>query len=206
MTAVRFCDELDFAVGWIHPEPRWMERAGHAIRSGGGAWVVDPPDGDGVEERIRALGEPAGVVQLLDRHPRDCEQLAQRLGVPLHDVPMNAIAGAPFEVVPVVRWPGWKECALWFPNERTLVCADVLANAPGYTAPSEPVGVHPFLRLRPPSVLRRFDPLHLLLGHGEGLHGAGTADAIAKALHHPWVRTPELAVRRAGMLIGRSGG
>jgi hypothetical protein len=205
MTAVRFCAELDFAVGWIHPEPRWMERAGHAVRSDGQVWVMDPPDGDGVEKRIRALGEPAGVVQLLDRHPRDCEQLAERLGVPLHVVPMTPIEGAPFEVVSVVRWPGWKECALWFPKQRTLVCADVLANAPGYTAPSEPVGVHPFLRLRPPSSLRRFEPLHLLLGHGEGLHGDGTAETIAKAMRHPWLRTPELAVRRAGMLIGRSG-
>ena len=159
MTAVAFCDELDFAVGWIHPEPRWMERAGHAVRSGGGVWVIDPPDGDGVEERIRALGEPAGVVQLLDRHPRDCEALASSLGVPLHVVPMGAVDGAPFEVVPVVRLPRWKESALWFEQERTLVCADVLANAPGYSAASEPVGVHPLLRLRPPGVLRRYEPL-----------------------------------------------
>ena len=32
-------------------------------------WAIDPPDGDGVEERIRAPGEPAGVVQLLDHKP-----------------------------------------------------------------------------------------------------------------------------------------
>jgi hypothetical protein len=203
MTAVTFCDELDFAFGWIHPEPGWMERAGHAVLSGGGVWVIDPPDGDGVEERIRALGEPAGVVKLLDRHPRDCSAFAERLGVPLYDVPMDPISGAPFEVVRVLRWPGWKECALWFPAERTLVCADVLANAPGYSAPSEDVGVHPFLRLRPPGVVRRFDPLHLLLGHGPGLHGEDTAERIDRAMRHPWTRTPELAVRRAGILFGR---
>ena len=202
MTPVRFCDELDFAVGWIHPEPKWMERAGHAVRSGGGVWVIDPPDGEGVEERIRALGEPAGVVQLLVRHPRDCAALASRLGVPLHVVPMTPIEGAPFEVVPVVRLPRWKEAALWFPNERTLVCADVLANAPGYSAASEPVGVHPMLRLRPPGVLKRYDPRHLLLGHGEGLYGDDVPAKIAAAMRHPWVRTPELAVSAVKNRVG----
>ncbi len=203
MTPVSFCDELDFAFGWIHPAPSWMLRAGHAVLSGGGVWVVDPPDGDGVEERIRALGEPAGVVQLLDRHPRDCEALAGRLGVDLHVLPFDGVDGAPFEVVPVLRLPTWKEAALWFPQERTLVVADALANAPGYKAPSETVGVHPWLRLRPPGVLRTFDPLHLLLGHGEGLHGDGTAAAIEQAMRRPWLRMPEWTGSQIRRLSGR---
>ena len=40
---------------------------GHALASEGRAWLVDPPAGD-VEARLRALDEPAGVIQLLDRH------------------------------------------------------------------------------------------------------------------------------------------
>lgn len=200
---VRFCDELDFAFGWVHADPPWMDRAGHAVLSGAGVWVIDPPDGVGVEERIRALGEPAGVVQLLDRHPRDCEALAGRLDVPLHVLPFDGVDGAPFEVVPVLRLPRWKEAALWFPAERTLVCADALANAPGYSAPSEDVGVHPMLRLRPPGVLKSFDPLHLLLGHGEGLHGEGTAKAIERAMRRPWLRTPEWGVAQLRHLVGR---
>ena len=60
MTAVRFCDELDFTVGWIHPDPDWMERAGHAVLSGGGVWVIDPVDGDGVEDgSARSASPPA---------------------------------------------------------------------------------------------------------------------------------------------------
>jgi len=204
MTAVRFCDELDFTVGWIHPEPGWMERAGHAVLSGRGVWVLDPVDGDGVEERIRALGEPAGVVRMLDRHSRDCEAFARRLGVPLHDVPFGGVDGAPFEVIPVVRLPRCKEVALWFADERTLVCADVLTNAVGYKAASERIGVHPFLRLKPPGVLREYDARHLLLGHGEGLHGDDVPEAIAEALSHPWTRMPDLAVQQVRNVLGRA--
>lgn len=203
MSAVRFCDRLDFALGWIHPEPEWMQRAGHAVRSGGGVWVIDPPDGEGVVQAIRALGEPAGVVQLLDRHERDGAALAQRLGVPLHVVPFDGVPGAPFDVVRVMRLPTWKEVALWFPAERTLVCADVLASGPGYSAPSEPVGVHPMLRLRPPAGVRRHEPLHLLLGHGEGLHGEDTANLIAAAMRRPWLRYPALGVAGLRTLTGR---
>jgi hypothetical protein len=36
--------------------------------------------------RVRELGHPAGVVQLLDRHARDCRSVAERLGVPLKGV------------------------------------------------------------------------------------------------------------------------
>jgi hypothetical protein len=32
------------------------------------------------------------------------------------------------------------------------------------------VGIHPFLRLMPPRRLGRLEPLHLLVGHGEGVH------------------------------------
>lgn len=181
--AVTFCDELPFAFGWIHPEPPWMERAGHAVLAGGKVWVIDPIDGEGVEERIRALGEPAGVIRLLDRHPRDCRAFAERLGVPLYREPhATDVPDAPFEVVPVLRMRGWHEVALWFPEERTLVCADALVNAPGYRAPGEVVGVHPMLRIRPPRLLSRLPALHLLLGHGPGLHGPDTPEAIGRAM------------------------
>ena len=50
-------------------------------------WVVDAIDVPGAEDRIRGLGEPAGVVQLLDRHARDCAGLATRLGAPHLVVP-----------------------------------------------------------------------------------------------------------------------
>ena len=46
-----------------------------------------------------ALGEPAGVVQLLDRHNRDCAAVAAELGVP-HLVVPDAVPDSPFEAIP----------------------------------------------------------------------------------------------------------
>ena len=107
--SVRFVDELDGVLGWT--ETTGMRRTSHALVDAGRVWVIDPFDAEGVEERLRGLGEPAGVVQLLDRHNRDSAELAERLGVPLHVVP-EAVAGSPFWFVPVVRLRFWREVGL----------------------------------------------------------------------------------------------
>ena len=104
-----------------------MERCSHALVDDGRVWVIDPLVGDGVEERIRAAGEPAGVLQLLDRHNRDCAELAKRLGVPHHVVPTTGVP--PFELIPIRMGRRWKEVALWWPERRVLVCADALGTA-----------------------------------------------------------------------------
>ena len=189
---MRLVDELEFAVGWIAPEPRFMQRASHAIAAGGGVWLVDPVAEPGVPERVRALGEPVGVVQLLDRHGRDCARVAAELGVPHHEVPDSAPAGAPFEVMPVLARKRWHEVALWFPAEETLVCADAVGTAPYYRARSERLGVSPLLRLTPPRSLLRVAPLHVLVGHGAGVHedaAAALRDAVTGARRRlaPWL-------------------
>lgn len=177
--SVRFVDELDGVLGWI--EAARLRRASHALAADGRVWIVDPIEGDGVDERIRALGEPAGVIQLLDRHERDCAAFAARFGVPLHVVP-GSLPGSPFELRPVLRVRFWHEVALWWPERRILVCADVLGTVPFFRAGAEPVGVHPFLRLRPPRALCGLDVEHVLVGHGEGLtDGAAVERALATA-------------------------
>ena len=72
MTAPIFCDESDGGFGWISPEPAWMGRASHALAADGGVWLVDPVDFAGLDERVRSLGEPRAVLQLLGWHNRDC--------------------------------------------------------------------------------------------------------------------------------------
>jgi len=171
--SVRFVDELDGVLGWI--EDARIQRTSHALAADGRVWVIDPIEGEGVDERIRALGEPAGVLQLLDRHNRDCAAFAERLGVPLHVVPAT-VEGAPFTFVPVLRRRFWSEVALWWPERRILVCADALGTVPHYfRVGAEPVGIHPLLRLAPPRSLRGFQPEHVLVGHGEAAHGVGPA-------------------------------
>ena len=185
--SIRFVDELEDGFGWTESER--MGRTSHALAVDGRVWLTDPIDGDGVEERIRTLGEPAGVIQLLDRHKRDGAALAERLGVPLHVVP-SSLPETPFRFLPVRRGRWWKEVALWWPERRILVCADALGTLPFFRAGGEPAGLHPFLRLVPPRALRGLGVEHLLVGHGEGIHGADAAAAIDEALRTGRRRLP----------------
>jgi hypothetical protein len=188
------CDETSFGFGWIAAEPALLERTSHALRADGRVWLVDPVDADDVEERVRAFGEPAGVVQLVDRHARDCASLAARLRVPHHRLPFAGIPGAPFEVVTVLNVPGWREVALWSPTERVLVCTESLGTAPYFRAPDEALAVHPFLRLYQPRALRDMarglTPRHVLVGHGEGIHGEGAAAALREAVQQGRRKAP----------------
>jgi hypothetical protein len=164
-------EEHPLGLSWVVDEP--MERAFHALVDDGRVWLVDPLDGPGMEDAV-ALGEPAGVLQLLDRHNRDCVEIAERLGVPHLKVP-DSVPGSPFDAIPVVRIPGWKETALWWPARKVLVVAAVLAANPMHTGGEQRVGMHLFLRPWPPSSLRGYRPAHLLLGHGHGVHGPEAA-------------------------------
>ena len=175
----RVLDDLGPAgFGWLIEER--YARTSHALVDDGRVWLVDPVEVPGLEERVRALGEPAGVVQLLDRHNRDCAALAERLATQLHVVP-DRIDGSPFELVPVVRWRRWREVALWWPNararDRRRAGHERLLRRTGTG------GRAPLLRLvKPPRVLGRYEPAHVLVGHGEGVHGPEEAEALRQAL------------------------
>ena len=170
---VRFCDDFDGGFGWIVDE--FMERCSHALVADGRVWLIDALDGDELQDRIRAVGAPAGVIQLLDRHNRDCAALAERLVVPHHVVPRAAIA--PFEFIPIRVGRFWKEVALWWPERRVLVSGDALGTTRYFLSGRERLGVHPLLRLRPPrKQLGSIDPAAILCGHGAGvLDEAGAA-------------------------------
>jgi hypothetical protein len=183
---MRVCDEFHGGFGWIQEET--FRRTSHALVADGRVWLIDPVDEEGLEERIRAAGEPAGVIQLLDRHNRDCAALAGKLGVPLHYLD----APAPFEAMRLRTPPRWNEIALWLPERRVLVVGDALGTIGRYfRAPADRIGVHPLLRLFPPRRLERFTPLRILVGHGEGVHEAAT-EALNEALATSRRRLPAL--------------
>jgi hypothetical protein len=202
LTATRFVDEQDWGFGWISTEQPYLRLTSHALRADGGVWLVDPAEGEGVEERVRALGEPAGVVQLLDRHNRACAAFAERLGVPHHRLPFDGVG--PFETMTVMRrkrW--WNEVALWWPEQRVLVTADALGTVPHYFAlGGERLGVHPLLRLTPPRELGRLDPEHVLCGHGSGVND-GATEALRDALANSRQRLPRLALELPRALLRR---
>jgi hypothetical protein len=172
-------DEHDLGLSWVVDEP--MQRASHALRDDDGrVWLLDPVDVPSAVERAVALGEPAGVVQLLDRHPRACAALAERLGVAHHRLP-RALPGSPFELFDVVSVPRWREKGLWWPARQALVVPEAIGTHPMFSG-GRPAGVHLLLRLLPPRGLRRYEPAHLLAGHGPPLHGAEAAGAVRDAI------------------------
>jgi hypothetical protein len=185
--SIRSCDEFDGGFGWLVEDER-IQRCSHSLVTDGRVWVIDPVDGEGIEERIRAAGAPAGVLQLLDRHNRDCRVLADRLGVPLHVLPGEEIA--PFEFLRVIDARSWKEVALWWPERRVLVVAEAVGSGP-FAARGERLGVHPMLRLTPPKrQLGALEPDVVLCGHGVGV----LADA-APSLHEA-LRTSRRGIPR----------
>jgi glyoxylase-like metal-dependent hydrolase (beta-lactamase superfamily II) len=191
-------DDAGFGFGWRVAD-ELVQRTSHALVDEEGVWLVDPLDWDGLEERLAGKGEVRGVIQLLDRHARDGAALAERFGVPLHRIPRVPPPGSPFHVLGVVDMPTWHEVALWWPEQRTLVCGDALGTARYFLAPGEPLGVHPLLRLKPPGRLRDLPAEHVLCGHGAGRHGAGAAGELARAVATARRRLPAAwlnAVRR----------
>ena len=173
---VRVYDEYAFGFSWVLEEV--MQRTSHALVVDGGVWLVDPVAHDEALERAAGLGAIAGVLQLLDRHNRDCEPLAERFGVPLLKVPDEV---PPFKAIPVVRFPGWKETALWWPEHEALVVAEVVGSNEYFTGGRGAAGMHPMLRALPPRGLRSYSPRHLLMGHGTGVHGAAATPALRQA-------------------------
>jgi hypothetical protein len=187
-TEFRFCDEMEGGFGWQLDER--MARTAHAVAAEDGVWVFDALMWEPALERVRELGRPAGVVQLLDRHERESAEVAAKLGVPHFAVPPHDLPGSGVELVRIADSRFWRELAAWIPGRRTLVCADALGTVGYFRAADEPLGVHPLLRLRPPRALARYEPEHILCGHGEGVHGPQTPELLREALRTSRRRLP----------------
>ncbi|MEA2291692.1 MAG: hypothetical protein QOF17_712 [Solirubrobacteraceae bacterium] len=197
-------EEHDAGVSWTVREA--MARTSHALADGGRVWLIDPVDDAEALAAAQARGRVAGVIQLLDRHPRDAAALAERYGVPHLRLP-GSVPDSPFEVVPVLDRKGWREVALWWPQRRALVVAETIGTSPFYALDHGPAGIHALIRLRPPGVLRGYPAEHLLVGHGRARHGSEAAIAIEHAYRHARRDIPRLlaAIPRWGLAArGRS--
>jgi hypothetical protein len=180
VTALRTIDETDFSVTWVIDEP--MLRASHALAHGGNVWIIDPVDHPDAMAKVAGLGEPAAVLQLLDRHNRDCEAVAERLGVPHVKLP-DEVKSTPFKTVKVVDNPVWKERALWWQQKRCLVVAEAVGTNRLYHPSPAGAGVHIGMRLTPPKQsLGTYLPQHLLVGHGPPIHGPKATEALQQAI------------------------
>jgi hypothetical protein len=198
---IRALSEFTLGLSWEVAEA--ARRTSHAIRTADGrVWLVDPVDHPDALARVAALGEPAAVLQLIDRHNRDCAAIAARLGVPHLDVP-DAVADSPFQAIPVLRSSRWRETALWWPERELLVVAEAIGTAEVFTAGGHgAVGMHPILRPRPPQALRGYRPEHLLCGHGPPVHGAAARGGVEWAYAHARGDIPRLLLSIPHLLRG----
>jgi hypothetical protein len=183
-------------VTWIEQGP--MARAAHGLLDDGRVWLIDPYEDAEALAAVAELGAPAGVLQLLDRHNRDCARLAQRLDVPLVRLPVEG-AGTPFRPIPVISNRAWREVALWWAEREALVVAEAVGTAPAF-ALGHRVGVHPMLRLTPPrKQFSRLAPERLFVGHGQAIESGADA-ALRDALDRSRRDLPRLLLSIPNLL------
>ncbi|MBX0294435.1 hypothetical protein [Haloarcula nitratireducens] len=197
----------DRGASWLAYPHEKMRRASHVLDTEAGAIVVDPVDADGIDDLFAEFGEVAGVVVLLDRHKRDSAAVANRHNAPVYvpewmsgvesdlDAPVERVGrqipGTDYGVHKLVNNPAWQEAMLYGDADDTLVVPEAVGTADFFLAGDERLGVHPMLRLTPPTKLGRLDPERLLVGHGHGIM-EDAAEALAYALRGSRSRAPSL--------------
>jgi hypothetical protein len=175
-----------------------MQRASTAIRLDEGWLLADPRDAPELDAAL--AGAPVlGITLLMDRHRRDADAVAAR-----HRVVVGTAVPPRIEQRRVVRFPGWHEVALWLPDRRLLVAADVLGTAPYFLASNaEPLAVHPLVRPFPPRrALAGIEPHVIAVGHGAPVT-EDAPTALAEALRSSRRRLPA-AYRRAWRMSRRT--
>jgi len=207
-TAPAIVDEWDGGVGWIPYPEETMERAGHALATAAGVWLVDPLEAPGVDDRIAAFGDVAGVVLLSNYHCRDADAFAARYDVPVTlPAPMTGVAdriAAPvnrldvgetlgdYELFRVAHSSWWQEYGL--SDGETLVVGESVGTADYLRAGDEDLGVMLLRRLSPPrEALSGRDPDRVLAGHGPGLQD-DAGEALEEALSYSRRRFPRALV------------
>jgi hypothetical protein len=169
-------------LAWIADPDESLQRASVAFRTADGVVVVDPVDHAGLDEQLATLGEVTRVLQLLDRHGRDCATVAARHGVAVEPPGPAAWTPSGVDRIPVVGRKRWREDALLVRQSGLAVIAEAVGSVGLFRAKGEPIGVHPVLRLLPPRrALGGLRPDAIAFGHGAPLQ-SGATPALHEAL------------------------
>ncbi|PSQ42879.1 hypothetical protein BRD07_02790 [Halobacteriales archaeon QS_9_68_42] len=210
-------DRFDGGVGWIaHPEET-MERAGHALATAAGVWLVDPVDADGIGDLIEPLGEVAGVVVLSNHHARDAAVFAERYDVAVTlpepitgvaggvDAPVDRLAvgdtASGYELLEVAHsGETWQEYALY--DGETLAVSESVGGADYMRVGDERLGVMLLRRLMPPrDALGDLSPERVFSGHGPGVSEDADA-ALGEAIDHSRRRFPRALYENGRKQVG----
>lgn len=191
---------------WIAHPDEWMERASAALVVTDATYLVDPVDTPHLDGWLEGLPPVRGVVRLLNRHGRDADTVARRLGVELI-VAYDAVGTVhpDLVVIPVADCPGWREAAVWIPGRRVLVIAETLGTVAYFHArDGDRLGMHPVIRALPPrAAFAGLDPVAIAPGHGPPLI-AGDAGSLMhrvlgaarRDLPRAWWHAATLGIRR----------
>ncbi|EMA68151.1 hypothetical protein C461_06204 [Halorubrum aidingense JCM 13560] len=217
-------DRFDRGVGWIAYPDEKMQRASHAIAvpneetDTDDVWVIDPVDAPGLDDLLEEFGTVAGVVVGLDRHKRDSAAIATRHDVPVY-VPEwmsgvadeldaeverfgSRLADTGFEAFRIrdSSVPPWQEVGLF--DGETLIVPESLGSASYFRGDRERLGVHPMLRLTPPTeALSGLNPERILVGHGVGVLD-NAAVALEDALSGSRRKAPGLYAKTLRSALG----
>ncbi|AZQ15891.1 hypothetical protein DOS48_07600 [Halorubrum sp. PV6] len=217
-------DRFGRGVGWIAYPGETMERASHAVavpneeRDTDDVWVFDPVDAPGLDDLLSELGTVAGVVVGLDRHKRDCAEIATRHDAPVYvadwmtgvadelDAPVerfgSRLADSGFEAFRIrdSSVPPWQEVGFF--DGETLIVPESLGSASYFRGARERLGVHPMLRLTPPTeALSGLNPEQVRVGHGVGISDRA-AIAVEDALSGSRRKAPGLYAKTLRSAIG----
>lgn len=205
--------EFDGGIEWLAHPDETGQRASHLLDGPNGPWLIDPLDIPGLDERIGAVGDLAGIAVLSNYHARDADVIAARHDVAVTvppwldraagrlDVPVARATTLGDSGIELTRYnpvPGYDEAIGYRKRDRTLYVPDALGTAPFFTVGEERLACYGILRLRPPrEVFGPVDPDRILVGHGTGVFTDAT-DALAAALDGARRRLPT-AIRRHGL-------
>lgn len=169
---------------WIADPDERGQRASHALSTDAGVWLVDPVDADGLDARVEALGEPAGVLLIQDRHSRDAAAIADRHDVPIYapewmqllreklEAPVEAIGttlpGSNYAIHRLIETEEWEEAIIVDEQAGTLIVPETVGTLPAFRDHDNALGVHPGVD-EPPEILSQWTPERILVGHGASI-------------------------------------
>lgn len=210
-------NRFEDGVSWLAYPEEMMQRASHAVvGDDGGVWVIDPVDVEGLDDLLAEFGDVAGVVILLDRHKRDCAEVANR-----HDVPVwvpsfmdgvtteldasiqrfnNALGNSGFVLHELVNKSFWQEGVLYNEETGVLIVPEAVGSTEYFRTSERQLGVHPMLRVLPPRELTQFQPSRVLVGHGPGV-SENVSEVLEDAVSGARIRTPRLFIKNFKNLI-----